>query len=268
MWSCFWGFPHPPFVIAAVHNSLVWDVLICLLLFGLHQAKLFLSWWIKEPGVEHLRIAGMRSLGMGRGDWWRVWITRKNRGALGGQSKDGSVAGKGGWDEAVYLNQELFCAKGCSGGSKGPALPPPPKGSEGFGLHQIPSCQVPLFLVIILCGLIQILHVGNMCVGPLFWFHMIKLWYKVNYNCISNKTWVHMIPFWCVPFSFVNKWGVCVCICLTWILQYCPQYFICLHLIKLIVVPFFMEVKLTFLPVFFRPSSSPWAPMRAPGSPV
>lgn len=38
LWSCFYGFPHPPFVNAAVHNSLVWDVLICLLLFGPSQA--------------------------------------------------------------------------------------------------------------------------------------------------------------------------------------------------------------------------------------
>lgn len=157
----------------------------------------------------------MRSLRMGRGDWWWVWIRRKrgrSKGALADKARmamwqEGRL-GQGGWSEP-----RAVCAKGCSGGSKGPTLPPPPKGIERFGLHQIPFCQVALFLVIILCGLMQILRVGNMCIGPSFWFHMIKLFdTKLSTIAFLIKHIVHMIPFWFVLFSFVKKWRVCVCV--------------------------------------------------------
>lgn len=150
----------------------------------------------------------MRSSGMDRGDWWWVWVRKKrarSRGALGDKARM-AVWQEGRLGEAVHLNQELFWAKGCSGGRKGPALPPPAKGTERFGLHQIPFCQVALFLVIILCGLIQILHVSNMCIGSPFWIHMIKLFdIKLSTIAFLIKHVVHMIPFWCVLFSFVKR---------------------------------------------------------------
>lgn len=46
-------------------------------------------------------------------------------------------------------------------------------------------------------GLIQILHVGNVCVGgPSLWFHMIK-WFDITLSTIAFliKHVVHMIPF-------------------------------------------------------------------------
>lgn len=49
-------------------------------------------------------------------------------------------------------------------------------------------------LVRIMCGLIQILHVGNMGVGPSFWFHMIKLIITLSTTAFLIKHTVHMIP--------------------------------------------------------------------------
>lgn len=58
----------------------------------------------------------------------------------------------------------------------------------------------------------QILHGGNICVGPSFWFHMIKL-FDTKYNCIFNKTCSAYDPFlMCAVFlcKEVRSWCVCL----------------------------------------------------------
>lgn len=83
-----------------------------------------------------------------------VGLNQKREGAEEpwGQGKAGSVAG-GEAGRGSSAEPRAPLGKGQLRGEQG-ANSAPPQGTERFGLPQIPLCQVALFPVIILCGLI------------------------------------------------------------------------------------------------------------------
>lgn len=86
------------------------------------------------------------------------------------------------------------------------------------------------------------------------------------YNCIFNKTHSAYDPvLMCAFFLCVEIRSLSECLLNFNIAVFSTVF----HLFTLNnVVPFFLEVKLTFLPVFFRPASSPWSPVNITGSTI
>lgn len=215
MWSGSFGFPHPSFVIAAVHSSLLWDVLICLLLFGLSQATLFLCWCIRGAGVslkdlhENLRTWG--SEGSFESPEWREEGVG-NRGALGKKVRM-AVWQEGGAGTRLFVwPKVLFLAEGCSGCSSVPAwaLPgqlgrvhhlPLPKELRDLGCVRSCLSGCP-------CQSYVWFGTDRACSQRAHWWSIISISYDKTDIMLRTiafliKHILHMIPFWCVPFFFV-----------------------------------------------------------------